>query len=241
MRTRGVGRVALIGSIASIALALVGSSRRASVVAQTGASSGEVAAAPRLGCFRGRPLPACRSFWIVEMQAEAPLAQTTQTITFTGESPYEIGFFERKLEWNLGHMLNLTPRHAVGGVLTAGTASTHFLSGVKLRGRTWLNADVSVELEGGLLTGMEVHPEPSLSVTADARLNIRDQGFFYVRWDGLQVPPEQHPLFTTEGGFQQALSVGAGLGSLPSLVGTAAVGIGALIFLAIFVAAGGGA
>lgn len=227
------GRVALIGWVA---FALEGSSGR-SVSAQTGASSEEVAAAPRSGCFRGRPLPACRSFWIVEMQGDAPVAQTTRTITLGGEPPGEIGLFEKRLEWNLGHMLNLTPRHAVGGVLTFG-ASDQF--GVKLRGRRWLNADLSVEMEGGLLTGIELHPKSSLSVTGDARLNIRDQGYFYVRWDGLRVPPVQHPSLTQEGGFQQALSVGGGLGSVPALIGTWALGLGYVVLIAAYVASGGG-
>ncbi len=241
------GRVALI---APVAFALKGLSGWGSVSAQTGPSIGEVAAAPRVGCFRGRPLPACRSFWIVEMQGEAPVAQTTRTITFTGELPREMRLFEKKLEWNLGHMLNLTPRHAVGGVLTFGTSNQF---GVKLRGRRWLNADLSVELEGGLLTGMEVHyvvdpggrrtvlrvPDTARSVTGDARLNIRDQGYIYVRWDGVQVPPEQDPTFlTAEGGFQQALSVGAGLGSVPALVGTGALGIGSVIFFMVLLLGG---
>lgn len=52
------------------------------------------------------------------------------------------------------------------------------------------------------------------------------------------MPPERDPTFlTAEGGFQQALSVGAGLGSIPP-VGTGALGIGSVIFFMVLLLTG---
>jgi hypothetical protein len=44
---------------------------------------GHTERSPQFGCFRGRPLPACKSFWIIEFQASEPVAQTSRTVTET--------------------------------------------------------------------------------------------------------------------------------------------------------------
>lgn len=192
---------------------------------------------PKVACLRGRPLPECRSFWIIEMQGHSPLAQTERDVIYGGGQPVRIQTFENELEWNLGHMVNLTDHFAVGGVLAAGTAGRDGFAGLKLRMRQWIVDDVSIEAQGGLLrTNIQY---PSLTgITADVRLNIRDQGSFFVRWDGVDVPPESYPdgVYHDFGGFQQAVSVGVGLGSVPALVGTGGLGLGYVILLGIFLA-----
>jgi hypothetical protein len=188
---------------------------------------------PRVGCFRGRPLPACKSFWITEMLGETPLAQTTYRVQ-SGGYAYPIESFEDQLEWNLGHMVNVSERYAVGGLLSAGTAGGSTLSGVKARGRRWLSEGLSLEVDAGLLR-QDSYPSAANGVTLAARLNIRDQGAFYIRWDGIGLPENPYPIPGSydPGGFQQAFSVGAGLGSIPALVGTGALGLGVLLlFLA---------
>jgi hypothetical protein len=76
----------------------------------------DVDARPEIGCFRGRPLPACKSFWIAEMQGSSPVAQTSRTVRFDSDpersgSPQffedQLTTFDSVLEWNLGHMANL--------------------------------------------------------------------------------------------------------------------------------------
>ena len=39
-------------------------------------AEGDAEGRQQVGCFRGRPLPVCKSFWIFEMQGNAPLVQT---------------------------------------------------------------------------------------------------------------------------------------------------------------------
>ena len=204
-------------------------------VAQEVGSAGED---PRVACFRGRPLPACKSFWIIEMQGHAPLIQTSRTVTYTPGYPLRQTAFGSELEWNLGHMVNLGPSWALGGVVTAGTGAGEAFTGLKLRARRWMSPNISVEAEGGLLRtdgNGALYPNEN-GVTADVRLNIRDYGSFYVRWDGVSVPARRYGPDGSDdpGGFHQALSVGVGLGSLPALVGTGALGLGYIILLGIF-------
>jgi len=188
-------------------------------------------------CFRGRPLPACRSFWIVEMQGYTPLTQTTRFVDYGGYGPVPIEAFEDQLEWNFGHMANLTPGFALGGVFTLGTGGgSGAFAGLKARARRWLGQNVSVELEAGLLRTGVTYPETN-GVTADARLNISDHGSFFVRWDAVDVSSRDGGYYYSDtGGLQQALSVGAGLGSKPALFATGAAALGYLIVVSILLA-----
>ena len=61
--------------------------------------------------------------------------------------------------------------------------------------------------------------------TAALRLNIRDQGSFYLRWDMVPTP------FS---GTHHALSFGVGTGSVPVLITSGAAVLAALIILTVF-------
>ncbi len=194
------------------------------------------AAAPRVGCLRGQPIPACKSFWIVEMQGYTPLAQSSRRVTYGGGPSVEIQAFESNLEWNLGHMVNLTPKFALGGTLGIGpSGGTGIFTGARVRARRWISPEWSVELSGGLLDSNVRYPS-ARGVTFDARVNIRDQGAFFVRWDGASLPPESFPEAEhfDPGGFQQAVSIGAAAGSVPALVGTGVLGLGYVILLGVY-------
>lgn len=189
-----------------------------------------------VGCLRGRPLPACKTFWIVEMQGSTPLAQTSRTVVYGGDIQEGSDAFDQVLEWNLGHMVNLSPTFAVGGELTLGTGNTDVLTGMRLRARRWLGKDLSVELEGGLLrtdAGQSRYPGV-YGGTVDVRFNIRDQGSFYVRWDALDLEEQSFDWMFDPGGFHHALSLGASAGSVPALVGTGALGLAWTILFAIY-------
>lgn len=207
--------------------------------AQTHSPGSPTMGEPAVGCLRGRPLPACRSFWIVEMQGSTAVIQTTRLVSY-GQG-FETGTeaFDERLEWNLGHMVNLTPTFAFGGVLTVGNGNTDALTGVRVRARRWLSPNVSMELQGGLLrttAGGAAYPGVN-GGTVDLRLNIRDQGSFFVRWDGVSLPEKRVTdswVFHDPGGFHHGLSVGASAGSVPALVGTGALGLAYTILLALW-------
>ncbi len=200
------------------------------------AAAPSATAQEQVGCLRGRPLPACKTFWIVEMQGSVPLAQTRRTVVYGGDIQQGADAFEEVLEWNVGHMVNLTPTFAVGGEFTLGTGHTDVLTGMRLRARRWLSEDVSVELEGGLLrTDAGASRYPGVyGGTMDVRLNIRDQGSFYVRWDGVDLDEQAYDWMFDPGGFHHGLSVGASAGSVPALIGTSALGLAWTILFAIY-------
>lgn len=198
---------------------------------------------PSIGCFRGRPFPACRSFWLIEMQGSTPLAQTSRTVQWGWNAPQvRQDAIRETLEWNLGHMVNVTPTFALGALFTIGTGNDDVLTGMKLRARRWISKDVSLELEGGILrTNANNAVFPGISgSTADLRLNIRDQGSFFVRWDGVRLPSVEPILvpgdfgYSDPGGFQHGISVGVSAGSLPALVGSGALGLAYTILLALW-------
>ena len=72
--------------------------------------------------------------------------------------------------------------------------------------------------------------------TAALRLNIRDKGSFYLRWDMLPIAAESSAISFDPGGTQHALSVGLGAGSVPALKTTGA----AVLIVAVLVALGFG-
>ena len=190
----------------------------------------------RVGCLRGQPLPTCKSFWLLEMQGYTPLTRTSRRVTYGSVRPVEVQAFESNLEWNLGHMVNLTPTFALGGTLSIGpSGGTGIFSGARLRARRWISPDWSLEVSGGLLDSDVRYPS-ARGVTFDARVNIRDQGAFFVRWDGASLSPESFPEseYFDPGGFQQAISIGAAAGSVPALVGTGALGLGYVILLGVY-------
>jgi len=152
------------------------------------------------------------TFWIFEMQGNVPLVQTEEAWG---------GYFDSELEWNLGHMVNVDSRYAIGGVVTVGTGNDNALTGLKLRGRRWLRSDLSLEAEGGL-----VWNDAIVGGTAALRLNIRDQGSFYLRWDMLP---------NLRRGTLHALSLGVGTGSVPALITSGAAGLAFLIILSAYV------
>jgi len=200
------------------------------VMAQDGSSA-------RIGCFRGRPLPACKSFWILEVQSTLPVLQTRHEFWFTGTDTVEQEAFSTQVEWNVGHMVNLNPSWAAGGEMTVGTGNDSPLTALRGRARRWLNADVSIEAEAGVRwsTGDHSVTNSVAGPTLGLRLNIRDQGAFFLRWDVLPLPATNRADgYHDSGGTQHGLSVGAAAGSMPAVVATGAVGLGWLMLAALF-------
>ena len=196
---------------------------------------------PRVGCFQGHPLPDCKSFWIFEMQGSVPLLQTERVYYIDGVMPYHNPGFDSQMEWNVGHMVNHGETYAIGGVLTFGTGNTDPLTGVRVRARRWLTQDVSVEVGAGIVRSNATDTQfPGVNGgTANIRLNIRDQGAFFVRWDVLPIPEETYPAYSSY--YQPArtyhgASVGVALGSVPALAGTGTLGVVFAVLIGMYAA-----
>ncbi len=106
--------------------------------------------APRAVCFRGRPLPRCRAFWLTEFGLSLP------------DGPFG---------WQLGAMRNVGKRNAVGGTLylriDGGTAY-----GVKPRFRRWLSPVVALDVSPGII--ILAGPEKSVGFAGHTGLSLGD-------------------------------------------------------------------
>jgi hypothetical protein len=199
-------------------------------------------------CWRGRPLPRCRSFALFELGVYGRLATTRlrerYTLPSVGAQQRDEEAFSSQFGWSAGAMRNLDASTAVGGalVLAFGDAGNTVAGTVRLR--RWTGRGTSVELAGGpgaaqvplpivsgtvdgvdLLGGEGIGWRPAL--LAEARANASDLIALSVR--GVVVP--------RAGGRQQAaVLAGASTGSGLAAIGT--VGLGILTALAIAALAG---
>lgn len=188
-------------------------------------------------CWHGAPPPTCGGFFIVEAQGVFPLVSSGRSFRIGNGHLIEQRAFESRLEWNLGYMTNVSPRWAVGGALSVGTGSYDALTGLRARVRRWLHPQLSLELQGGLVRTHAANVAGGVvdGVSADVRLNVRDHGSFFVRWDGVPVPQRLHWDGTLlPATFENALIVGVGTGSTWTVVGSGLLGLWYLAAIAGF-------
>ena len=91
-----------------------------------------------IACFRIRPAPFCRSYWIVEVQGVFPVASSMQTQFSGGQGAPGIEvdvFADNNLEFNLGHMINASSKVSVGGAVVLGSGSGGVPDGARARVR----------------------------------------------------------------------------------------------------------
>jgi hypothetical protein len=111
-------------------------------------------------CFRAKPAPRCRTFWVTELGLGYRV----------GEGRWEDAGWPVS---EIGLMYNLGSRNAVGVTtyVTYEPKYSDFRGGFKLRFRRWFNPDLSVNLSGGLLLVgggyREKHPGFSAHVDLD--------------------------------------------------------------------------
>ncbi len=99
-------------------------------------------------CFRGRPLPACRSFALLELGYAHRLGAAP---TATGGSP-QVHYLNGELGW----MFSRSPRLSVGGTFFAGALVDYDFElrpGLKARARHWLGDRTAVDIGAGVMLG----------------------------------------------------------------------------------------
>ena len=172
-------------------------------------------------CFRGRPTPTCRSFWITE---------AGYAYRLTGPENVHRHYFD----WELGLMANVGSRSAVGGTLYAGIlAEEGYRWGLRARYRHWLSSSTSLELSPGILIGVGDREDPGY--VGGASLNFQDRWALVSHWEVVSVAEYW-------GGIRQgtrrevAWHGGVKLGSRPALYGVAAQALVTLIGFFIFAA-----
>ena len=115
-------------------------------------------------CFRGRPLPTCKSFWITEFGVGLGLTRDTPAY----------------LTWELGWMVNRGERNALGATILLGRRV-----GLKPRLRHWLADGKAVEVSAGLLIPS---PGEGFGFTGHVGLNLNDKVIFTSRLEVVEHP-----------------------------------------------------
>ena len=185
-------------------------------------------AAPRAGCFQPRPLPACGSYWVLEMAALLHLGGTAETFQAAPEGPAEsIRAYGPHLSWELGYMANVGGRTALGGTLLLGVGGPAERVGAKLRYRRWLGGSSSVEVAPGVLYARVdgFSQRPGYGFTGDVRLGPDDRYAFVLRYEHLR---------TERLGTADGLYGGASLNGKPALYGTAAAAVVGAAYVLLF-------
>src|SRR2546423_2997994 len=103
-----------------------------------GAQTDTTARAPQPRCWRGKPLPQCRSFFLTEMAGEYAFAttKTNYTLTFANDVEARSKADESaQLLWRIGPMFNTAPSRAIGVTLSAGGGNERGGGGNELRRR----------------------------------------------------------------------------------------------------------
>jgi hypothetical protein len=154
-------------------------------------------------CFRGRPLPTCRSFWITEAGYARRLSPA-----------------EDHGDVELGRMWNLGSRIALGGTVT-GAYHSGFQLVLKPRVRRWLRPPLlSAELAAGVVVAGG--PWGDVGFTGEAALNVGDRLSLLSRLESVEG-------YASFGQKVGAWSIGIKLGSAPGAVaGTLLAILGAL-------------
>jgi len=191
--------------------------RRAIVVAcalipiVAGAQSDTAARAPMSRCWRGKPQPHCRSFWITEMAGEYAFAATKTNYTLTLGShvePRSKADESAQLLWRVGPMFNTSPSRAIGVTLSGGTVIEGGREAIELRRRRWLGGGQGLDISAGALR-MDIPKSPQRPTGAAYGLTT---GIYLVNGDLIHV--DGHADFVIASNrLRGGATVGGGLGS----------------------------
>ena len=164
-------------------------------------------------CFRGKPLPKCKTFWITEFGYSLKLDEQPRRYQSSGTNFY--------FTWEYGLMRNLNQKSALGAALFGGADDNGHRFGVKPRYRRWLDNSTGLDICAGVLFGGENNQfSPRFpGMTSHVGLNFGDWLALTAHLEiiRLEVPPferSQSGTTTTD----VAWYFGAKLGSYPGLI-----------------------
>ncbi len=170
-------------------------------------------------CFRGRPRPVCRGFWLTEFGVASRVS--------SGRA-YESGPL---FTWDVGLMGNSGGRHALGATLFAQAGEEVAGGGIRPRLRTWLNRSTSLDVAPGILLVIPEHRTPGFS--GSVALNFGD--YAAITAHVVRIPPQ---LYETDQRIRTSAFVGGRLGSAPGAV--TGVGFPVVVIVALMIACGNG-
>ena len=185
-------------------------------------------------CWRGKPEPVCRRFWITEVSGEYSYATTQTHINQGVVNPYTRPDVSSQVLLTVGPMFNTSPTRALGPTLSWGFVNDGSRFALEARRRNWTSPSTGVDVSAGLLR-TDVPPLPdqfyhtAYGVTA---------GAYGISSDVIHVNAHADVLLTG-GRVRAGGTVGGGLGSYAS-AGFIVVGAAiALVAIADLLAGGG--
>lgn len=191
-------RLRLCGAVLGVALALAGP------------AEAQEPEAARAFCKRGQPASSCRAFLVAHLNY-FPMRDAHPA------EPW------RLVEWEVGGMVNYSPRQAVGAAVAVGTSETGFHAALKGRYRLWLARGLAFDAGAGLLVTQHpprTYPHQTLfGVTADATLGLTD-------W--VAVSGRAYALEADVSGVEAGVRLGTGPGLVVTVLGLASLLSGAL-------------
>lgn len=121
-------------------------------------------------CFRGRPLPECKSFWITESGAFYHLNAHAGD-RWSDREIYENLYYT----WEIGVMVNRSSRTAYGGTFYVGWDGyiNDARLGFKGRWRWWLSPHTALDLSPGILFSDKISDSPIWCLSASLCGNDR--------------------------------------------------------------------
>jgi hypothetical protein len=173
-------------------------------------------------CFRGRPGDECQTFWITEFS----YARRLNALAVERE----VGNGRWLLTGEIGHMVNLGRRNAIGGTISGAFDDRGSRVAIKARGRRWLSKTVAADLGlGVILAGEDNSYEASFpAFTGYVGLMTGDLIGFGVWVDAIPAKPK--PEISSEPiGTDVAVYAGIKGGGYVGLVGGIATFIAAAI------------
>jgi len=119
-------------------------------------------------CFRGHPLPQCKSFMVTEFGVYYRLVASPKPAS---------GSFEEGAFWttmDLGWMRNISQKYAAGGSFFVGTdVENKVRIGMRAKIRRWLRPDLSLDFAPGVLYGLQSE-DSHLGFSGQLGLNLGD-------------------------------------------------------------------
>lgn len=188
-------------------------------------------------CWRGKPAPACHTFWITEISAEYPLFSTATTYTDTFGS-FTQTFTRRdvspRLLWTLGPMWNTSPNRALGMTVSYGIVHDGGRVALEGRRRYWSSTKRSFDLTAGLMR-MDLPPLPGSIVNSGYGVTA---GAYAVGGDVIHINARAD-LLSAGNKIHAGGSVGVGFGSFGAVDATLLLGA-LVVALAVVIVHNGG-
>ncbi len=181
----------------------------------------------RSSCFRGRPLPRCKNFWLTEFGIATPVSSNPNGLSGT------------LFSWELGRMRNVGSRYALGVAAFADVGTPSSGIGVRPRLRLWLTGSNSIDIApGAVVVGSNTGP----AFSGHMAFNLADYAALTVHLVGVRdetyaLGPNSR-LLRTGTSTHAVVFAGGRLGSIPGTI--AGILFPAAAFALFFIACNGG-